>query len=153
LENCEGGDARSIVHLKNGINPTLIHPQGIGNGDGTGVMKEAIDGILGSRFFPYKAPTTPKIPTSAAQRKKDFQDDGGGIHPPPHNKNPIQVFPSITLLRRKALRYNGHGLGKCIRGCVRLLEHDEIEKQREYIMRSCPTPCLWLGGLYICLNV
>lgn len=84
-EDGEGGDERSIVSSMYDTTSQKWDESyfntstGFGNGNGTGVMKETIDGILGSRFFPYNAPTTPKIPTtSTTQRKKDSQYDGGG---------------------------------------------------------------------------
>merc|ERR1719223_1111038 len=89
-----GDDARSIVSSMYDTTSqkwdesyfNTSHHDGNGNGRSTGangtyngVMKETIDGILGSRFFPYNAPTTPILPTSpsSSPRKRDLQDDGG----------------------------------------------------------------------------
>lgn len=82
-EDGEGGDERSIVSSMYDTTSQKWDESyfntSTGSGNGTGVMKETIDGILGSRFFPYNAPTTPKIPTSSTpQRKKDSPYDGGG---------------------------------------------------------------------------
>ena len=89
----EGGDSPSIVssmydttsqkwdesyfthHGSHGANANGGGAGPGGSPNNTGVVKETIDGILGSRFFPYNAPVTPRLPKSSNHPISNAKDN------------------------------------------------------------------------------